>query len=202
MYKVWKFITPHIITEHTAEPTALCAPLVFLSHLVPSLFHSSSVADESLRSVVFVTHLKLLNVSRFGLSGWISVWDCRRHVVVHESKQPHSPECCSFLTGSPRSMTIVARGGRSTPWTGHQESHTLESPIKWMGMFLDRGRQQEKKKTCRKSTHGGGNVQEIFHSTHCSITHKRVSVWTCRTKRQENTTQKIPPSSGLKVCED
>lgn len=60
MYKVWKFITPHIITVHTAEPAALCAPLVFLS---------SSVADESLRSVVFVTHLKLGNVSRFGLSG-------------------------------------------------------------------------------------------------------------------------------------
>lgn len=69
MYKVWKFITPHIITEHTAEPAALRAPLIFLSPLVPSLFYSSSVADERTRSVVFVTHLKLLHVSRFGLSG-------------------------------------------------------------------------------------------------------------------------------------
>lgn len=37
MYEVWKFITPHTITEHTA---ALGAPLIFLSPLVPSLFHS------------------------------------------------------------------------------------------------------------------------------------------------------------------
>lgn len=69
MYKVWKFITPHIITEHTAEPAALCAPLISLSPLVLCLFNSSTVGDESRRSVVFVTHLKLLNVSWFVLSG-------------------------------------------------------------------------------------------------------------------------------------
>lgn len=28
MHKVWKFITPHIITEHTKDPGALCIPLI------------------------------------------------------------------------------------------------------------------------------------------------------------------------------
>lgn len=37
MHKVWKFITPHIITEHTKYPGALCIPLasVSLSFLHP-----------------------------------------------------------------------------------------------------------------------------------------------------------------------
>lgn len=30
MHKVWKFITAHIITEHTEDPQALSIPLVFL----------------------------------------------------------------------------------------------------------------------------------------------------------------------------
>lgn len=33
MYKVWKFITPHIITEHTAEPAALFFIYFFLLSL-------------------------------------------------------------------------------------------------------------------------------------------------------------------------
>lgn len=37
MHKVWKFITPHIITEHTEDPGALC---IFLSLLSLSLFLS------------------------------------------------------------------------------------------------------------------------------------------------------------------
>lgn len=31
MHKVWKFITPHIITEHTEDPGALHIPLTCLS---------------------------------------------------------------------------------------------------------------------------------------------------------------------------
>lgn len=33
MHKVWKFITPHIITEHTEDPGALSLPFTSLSLL-------------------------------------------------------------------------------------------------------------------------------------------------------------------------
>ncbi len=46
MHKVWKFITPHIITEHTKDPGALCISLasVFHSFFTPSPFHSLSLS--------------------------------------------------------------------------------------------------------------------------------------------------------------
>lgn len=58
MHKVWKFITLHIITEHTKDPGALYVPLAsvsltqFLHPLILSLSHSLSVAkdDEGLRT--------------------------------------------------------------------------------------------------------------------------------------------------------
>ena len=46
MHKVWKFITPHIITEHTEDPGALRIPLtsVSLSFLTPSHSHCLSLS--------------------------------------------------------------------------------------------------------------------------------------------------------------
>lgn len=38
MHEVWKFITPHIITEHTEDPGALYIPLAFL----PLIFYTLS----------------------------------------------------------------------------------------------------------------------------------------------------------------
>ena len=56
MHKVWKFITPHIITEHTKDPGALRIPLASVS--LPrfytlsaslSLPHSLPVAEDDER---------------------------------------------------------------------------------------------------------------------------------------------------------
>lgn len=56
MHKVWKFITPHIITEHTKDPGALSIPLTSVSlsfsHpliLTVSLPLSLSVAEDDER---------------------------------------------------------------------------------------------------------------------------------------------------------
>lgn len=54
MHKVWMFITPHIITEHSGDPEALRIPLTLYSlslslTLLLSFSHSLSLAEDDER---------------------------------------------------------------------------------------------------------------------------------------------------------
>lgn len=77
MHKVWKFITPHIITEHTEDPGALCIPLAYFPlllfyHFIITVSPSFSLCCQRWwktgKLIVIIIHLKTLNVSWLGYS--------------------------------------------------------------------------------------------------------------------------------------
>lgn len=82
VHKVWMFITPHIITEHSGDPEALRIPLtpysislsLPLSHTFAVFFSFSLSCWRWWKTGMhtgIIIHLKLLNMSWFGLSGTI-----------------------------------------------------------------------------------------------------------------------------------